>query len=290
MKTFIIVNPIAGRGKAAVVWQQLQRQSAALLAGSTVMFTEYSGHARELAATAARAGFERIVSVGGDGTVHEIINGIAGQPVRLVLVPAGTGNDLARTLSIPAQPVAALSLLAAGRPRPIDLGQVNGVYFMNVAGVGFDAEVVSDVNTGHHFFGGSGAYIFSVLKTLFRYRPAAVDITIDGVTYSSRIYIASVANGQYYGGGMRIAPQAVPDDGIFEICVVREVSKFEFLRVFPAVFQGRHINHPAVSILRGTEVKISSYTSLNVQADGEIVGKTPVTFTMRPQALTVLVP
>jgi len=290
MKTTIIVNPAAGRGKAALVWRHLQQQYGMLLADCPVSFTEYPGHARDLATAAAAAGFEQIVSVGGDGTVHEIINGIAGQTVRLALVPAGTGNDLARTLSIPAQPADALSLLASGRTRRLDLGRVNGVYFVNVAGVGFDAEVVSDVNNRRRLVGGSAAYILSVLRMLLRYRPVAADITVDGVTHPAKIYIAAVANGQYYGGGMRIAPQAVPDDGSFEICVVRELSKFGFLQAFPSVFKGEHSRHPAVSFFRGSEVQISSRTPLCVQADGEVVGRTPVTFTLLPQALTILVP
>ncbi|MGI5840406.1 MAG: diacylglycerol/lipid kinase family protein [bacterium] len=288
MRTIIIINPAAGRGKAAAVWQQLRQSCPELVSACPVSFTERPGHARELAAAAATR-YETIVSIGGDGTVHEIVNGIAGKPVRLVIVPAGTGNDLARILAVPPQPAAALRLMRSGHPREIDLGRVDGVWFMNVSGVGFDAEVVSDVNSGCRFPGGS-AYILSVLKTLFRYRPAAAEITVDGVTHFSRIYIASVANGQYYGGGMRIAPQAALDDGMFDVCVVRDLGKIGFLRAFPTVFKGEHTNHPAVSFYRGREVRITTAAPLTVQADGEVVGRTPVTFTLVPRSLTVLVP
>ncbi len=290
MQILFIVNPKAGRGKALSIWPGLAGRLSALTEAPVVRFTEYPGHARELAAQAVIDGFGTVVSVGGDGTIREIINGLVGSALTLGVIPAGTGNDFARTMTIPANPEAALALLPAKTVRTIDLGVVNGEYFVNVGGVGFDAEVVNDVNTSRWRLRGGGAYALSVLKVLWQYHPAPVRIEIDGRIQHETIYIAAVANGKYYGGGMMVAPGAVPDDGQCELCLVKKLSKLGFLRAFPSVFKGKHGSHPAVSFAQGREIIVTSEIPLVVHADGEIIGRVPARFSLRPGALRVIVP
>ena len=290
MATLAIVNPAAGNGRCGRVWERL-RQEVDGLAGWEFVYTERAGHARELAESAARAGVERVVAVGGDGTVWEVANGLAHSETALATIPMGTGNDTARNFSIPRHPGAAARLIAAGAIRTIDLGVIRTAqatsYFVNVAGFGFDAEVAWRVNRLPKLIGGTLPYVVGVVQTLFGYRSPVMRLHVDGRdnVVERRMFLVAVANTPSYGGGMLIAPDASPDDGMFDVCVVSDLSRLEVLRIVPKLYSGGHVGHPAVEMMRCRELSADADRRVRCHADGELVGELPATFELRPAAL-----
>jgi YegS/Rv2252/BmrU family lipid kinase len=228
VSTLAIVNPVAGKGQAVRVWERVRAGLPSLEPWHCVL-TQYAGHARELASTATARGYERVVAVGGDGTVYEVANGLAGTETTLGIIPAGTGNDTAGNLGVPFDPIAAASLAAQGTARHIDLGEIRTAqstsYFVNVAGFGFDAEVAWRVNRmPRKFVGGTVPYVIGVLETLWQYRAPLMRISVDQQTFERRVFLVAVANNPSYGGGMRIAPNARCDDGLFDLCLVSDAA------------------------------------------------------------------
>jgi len=283
-----IVNPVAGRGAAARAWAQLRT-----LYGWDSAQTERPGHARELAASTAGV-YERVVVVGGDGTASEVANGLAHSPTAMALIPAGTGNDLAVNLGIPRDPVRAANLAATGCARSIDLGHIQTAagtsYFVNIAGFGFDAEVAWRVNRLPKFGGGTLPYIGGVLQTLWQFRSPGMRLTLDNTVIDEPIFLAAVANCASYGGGMRIAPSAQPDDGLFEVCVVKDLNRLEVLRLLPSLYTGGHVRHRAVQIIRCASVSVDASARVLCQADGELVGELPARFAIQAGALQCVTP
>lgn len=249
------------------------------------------GSGGEIARKAALEGADIVAAAGGDGTIGEVANGLVGTGAILGVLPMGTGNDFARTIGIGTDLNLAAKTLLAGEIREIDLGKaVSGGYFINVAGCGFDAEVAWRINHGFRRMRGTPAYIAAVIRTLATFKPAAITLELDGVRSECQVMLCAVANAKTYGGGMRIAPDAELDDGLFDVVLVGDVSRVEFLRAFPKVFKGTHTDHPKVTVLRGKKVSISSETALSTLADGEEIGSTPVEFEMHHKALRVLLP
>jgi diacylglycerol kinase (ATP) len=279
VRSLIVVNPVAGKGKGARVWRSLSEMAA-----SDCVMTERPGHARDLARTAAVQGIERVVAVGGDGTISEVAHGLAGSNTALAIIPAGTGNDCARNLGIPADPPAAARLALSGVQRAIDLGEIQissgRTYFVNVAGFGFDAEVTARVERLPAWVsvGNTLPYVLGVLQALWNYQAPRIAITVDNRTIDRRCFVVAVANGPSYGGGMYVAPEARPDDGVFDVCVIGDVSRAEVLRLVPKMYSGGHRTHPAVEFIRCTELHATSAANVHCQADGELVGGLPVTF------------
>lgn len=295
-RCFIIVNPAAGRGRARRVWESAIRP---VLREGGLSFTEVyedrPGAAVPLAERATRDGYEIVAAVGGDGTVHEILNGILGPSVAprpaLALVPGGTGNDFARGVGIPKDMITAARLLLDGaRRRWVDVGQVNDRYYGTISGVGFDAEVAAEVNRWSKWVAGTIVYTAGILKKLITYRCAPSRITIDGATFELPMFLLAAANTPWYGGGMYMAPHARPDDGYLEVILARDLTKLETLAVLPKVFSGDHLKHPKVSHRQAREIRVESDVPLAIHADGETVGRVPAVFRVLPQALEVVVP
>jgi YegS/Rv2252/BmrU family lipid kinase len=247
------------------------------------------GHARELAQAAAREGYQRVVAIGGDGTVSEVANGLAHTPVALGIIPAGTGNDVARNLGIPSDPAAAAALASTGRARPVDLCQVttrdSTTYFVNVAGFGFDAEAAARVDRLPRLVGGTLPYIVGTLQTLWQYRSPDMRISIDGRSFDRRVFMVAVGNCSSYAGGMRIVPGARFDDGLLDVCLVKDLGRFELLRVVPKLYRGGHIGHPAVELYRCRALTADADARVLCHADGEPVGGSPLRFGILPAAL-----
>ncbi|MHB8756613.1 MAG: diacylglycerol/lipid kinase family protein [Bacillota bacterium] len=287
MSTLVIVNRLAGHGRAAGIWEQIR--PVLLARGSEYEWVETlrPGHATELARDAVSRGFQRVIALGGDGTVHETVNGLALSPIVLGVIPAGTGNDFAKTLALPRNPAQALAAIDSGRVRRIDLARANDRYYMNVAGVGFDAEVAGEANRIPKYIKGAFGYVVSIFRVLPRYSPVSLRIDLDGRILEQPCLLVSAGNGRYYGGGLKICPEAIPDDGLLDVIVGGDLGKAETLAVLPRVFVGTHITHPKVKTYRAVKVRIESPVPLLVQADGEIIGQTPVTFELIPGALAV---
>lgn len=291
-RTLAILNPRAGNGLATRVWAHLQANVPEVRQWDCAM-TEGSGHATQLAAS-ANGSVDRVVVVGGDGTASEVANGLAHSETAMAIIPAGTGNDLCANLGIPADPVKAAHLAATGEPRAIDLGEIRqphgARYFANIAGFGFDAEVAWRVNKLPKLGGGTLPYLAGVFQTLWNFRSADVHLTPDQHVVEEPIFLVAVANCASYGGGMRIAPRALPDDGAFDVCIVKNLSRLEVLRLLPRLYTGGHVGHPAVEIVRCREVSADASGRVLCQADGEIVEALPARFAIRPAALRCVTP
>jgi diacylglycerol kinase (ATP) len=286
VRSLVVVNPMAGKGKGARVWRSLSGTAAV-----DCVMTQRAGHARDLARTAAAEGVERVVAVGGDGTISEVANGLAGSNSALAIIPAGTGNDCARNLGIPRDPTSAMRLALSGDKRAIDLGEIQTssgpAYFVNVAGFGFDAEAAARVEDLPAWVavGSTLPYVLGVLQALWHYQAPRVSIQMNSREIQRRCFVVAVANGPSYGGGMQVAPDARPDDGLFDVCVIGDVSRAEVLQLVPRMYSGGHRTHPAVEFFRCTELHASSLASVQCQADGELVGKLPATFKIHPGGL-----
>jgi len=295
-----IVNPKAGNGKGLRIWKRAAKVLQAKQIPYEVQFTQYTGHAKKLAqAMAEQPDTAAVVAVGGDGTVHEAANGIAGiagSHAALGCIPAGSGDDFARGLGIPRNWQKALERVLAGAPVRIDAARINDGLFVISAGIGFDGEVARMTNRSFYkrllnrIGLGSLSYVISVLRLLASYRPCQVRMELDGRTLDfSDVWLVAVANMPYYGGGMKICPDARHDDGILNVCLVHGIRRIDFLRFFPLVFQGSHVSHPSVLMLSGKRISIEGASPMAIHKDGESAGQTPVCIEALPGRLQAFV-
>jgi YegS/Rv2252/BmrU family lipid kinase len=289
VKLMLIVNPAAGGGRAG---KALAGVEAALREAGFAFHTETTRsleHAGELAREAAAAG-ETAVAFGGDGIVGAVAGALAGGEGILGLLPGGRGNDFARVLGIPREPVAACEVLRSGVVRSLDLGAVGPQTFIGIASVGFDSEANRIANETR-LIGGSLVYAYGALRALMSWHPARFEVTIDGaepITMTG--YTVAVANSKAYGGGMYLAPDASLDDGLLDIVMTADVPRLRFLRLLPTVFKGEHVKQPGVTVLRGAEVHVSADRAFTMYADGDPIAELPVTVRVRPAAVRAIVP
>lgn len=288
----LIVNPIAGDGKCLRKLPRVQKILTEAGVEYSTLMTESTGHAVVLAKQAAQEGFTTAISMGGDGTLNEVLNGLLGTNCVMGFIPAGSGNDFGRTFGLRSGDVEqACTVILDENVREIDVGYTEGKYFLNVAGAGFDAEVGHMANVwGKKYFSGPLAYIASIFRQLIRFSPREMHIELDGRIIDTRAWLVAVGNARYFGGGMMIAPAAEVDDRLFDVCVIGATSKLELLKVLPRVFKGDHIHHQAVTCYRAAHVKLSSESSMVTQADGELLGILPREFTIAEQRIKVLLP
>lgn len=294
----IVLNPVSGRGSGARHRPELERLLRAASVAQTVpeevewkiVETTRAGEATALAARAAEDGAEIVAAAGGDGTLSDVLNGTVGTSAQLALLPLGTGNDFARTVGLYGNLRLAVDALFRGVPKSIDIGRVHNRYFLNVAGCGFDAVVAEQANRGPKWLTGAPAYVAAILGALASFRPTDLRLTLDGKTRTVRAMLCSIANARTYGGGMQIAPNAQLDDGLFDLCLLSECSKLEFLLAFPQVFRGTHTSHPKITMLHARTVKIESEQPVPLLVDGEVIGTTPAEFTICYNAIRFLFP
>jgi diacylglycerol kinase (ATP) len=293
-RLFAIINPVSRKGRASRVWPAVRLTLEEHGLAVTEAVSERRMHAWELAERAARDGYDIVVSVGGDGTNHEVVNGLLSarlpRPPALGLIPAGTANDLARCLRIPFEPQAAARVLLAGDRRRIDVGQVNDRFYATISGVGFDAEVARLVNHWPRYVGGTVLYIAGIVTMLATFSPVESEITIDGRSQRAKMFLLAAANTNWYAGGMFMAPHASIDDGLLAVVWAEDLGKAETLFVLPKLFSGAHLKHPKVFHTTAREVRVTSATPLAIHADGESVGTVPAHFRIIPQALEVAAP
>ncbi len=294
MKIVAIVNPRSGRGAGKRLASSVQAYAGELGLDFQLQFTDGAGHATELATIAASKGIEFVAACGGDGTIHEVLNGLMGTSSILAAIPLGTGNDLCRTLGFGTDWKSALDAIANGRTILMDIGEIEtndgSRYFHNIAGCGFDVAVAEKINSGFKKLRGTTAYIAGVFSTFFSYRAIQMKIEIDGETIESKVMLCAVANAISYGGAMKIAPMARIDDGLLDIVIVEETSLLEFLMTFPKVFKGTHLSHPKVKHFTAKSVRIEASTKSSLLADGELYSVTPATFTILSGAISIIVP
>jgi YegS/Rv2252/BmrU family lipid kinase len=249
-------------------------------------------HARVLAEEGARAG-ETVVALSGDGMIGVVADALRHIPGAVLgVLPGGRGNDLARVLGIPRDPIAACTVIADGVPRAMDVGEVAGQAFVGIASVGFDSDANRIANEAPAWLGNL-VYAYGALRALWSWRSARFELELEppGERISFTAYTVGACNSKTYGGGMRAAPDALLDDGLLDVVVLESLSKLEFLtKVLPKVFTGAHVQLPSVHVYRAAEVEISSDRPFTMYADGDPIGDLPVRVRAVRGAVSVLVP
>ena len=272
----LVINPVAGQGKGATVGTYV----AGYLNSRGIKYEIIIGRSGLDQADSLQRFLDRnpdcsgVIAVGGDGLLHLVLQKITPAQVPLALIPAGTGNDFVRTLGWSPDDVdAILQAVLSKNPQSVDLGLVDGEWFAAILSTGFDSIVNEKANT-MSWPKGPMKYNVAIAIELPRFAPRHYEIVLDDRTISTQAMLIAVANGRSYGGGMLVCPHADIADGYFDVMVLHPVSKLEFIKVFPRVFKGTHITHPAVEIVRSKSVKISS--DAVAYADGERIGQLPV--------------
>jgi len=290
-KTAFVVNPTSGAGYAGKTWPHI----AAMLDQSgqqyKVYFTRGRGDGTTLAAKAVKEGAELVVAVGGDGTLFEVVNGIDPDQTVFAVIPLGTGNGFRRSCALPGQWQAVLLGLSSWQPRRIDLGVINGTYFLNVAGIGFDAAVAEMASEKYKMIKGYTAYVVAFFDELthFDHFSTRIDCAEWEIEQQNTLVVV-VANGSYYGGGFTIAPQADIDDGKLDLIIIRKMTNPETTVLAFQALVGKHLDHSAVIATKIDHIKIEADHQVLVHIDGEVIGKLPVEIGIKPGALQILAP
>jgi len=301
-----IVNPIAGSGRAHGYTPRIEAWMAEQGIDGRLLETRERGHAERLAAAATDLGHDRVIAVGGDGTIQEVLNGLLtagaapdGGPPSLGIIPAGRGNDLARSVFLPLDPMACLPIAVGATGRRFDVGKATSEdgavrYFGAAGGVGFDAEVAYTMAVRRRFWmRGEAGYFLGTLNELRRFHNSELRITLrsDGEdrVVDQRFLFVAFANGPYYGGGMLICPDAETDDGRLDVCLVGDLSRFEALRELPGIYKAKHVNNKKVEIVRARSLHIEGDASARVHLDGEPFGTASVEISLLPGAVSVAV-
>jgi len=300
---FAILNPNAGKGKGKKDWNRISEILTANGLKYSVRFTERKGEATEFTRELIAGGYKRIISIGGDGTLNEIVNGIFTQDHRspseiiLSMIPVGTGNDWGRMFGIPLVYEGSAQVISEEKTMLHDIGVIDYYsgkekqrrYFLNIAGMGFESVVVFKTNKQKEKGKSSKAiYFINLLSSLISYRNTKAEITIDGKTSMARIFSINVGNGRYCGGGMRQTPDAIPDDGLLDITVIKEMGRLEIIRNLNLLYDGTILSHPKVDGYRSDNLKVSSESLLYVEADGESLGHGPAEFGIIPSAINIV--
>ena len=297
--TVFLVNPASDGGKTGRRWPGLANQASHLGLHGETLFSGRPGHLIELARQAVDGGASLVVAVGGDGTLNEVVNGIAGRDVDLATIPLGTGMDFVRTYRIPTSFHEAVRVALRGAPRTIDAGRVRyrtwgggeaERWFANVGSVGMSGAVAQRVNGMSKALGGKATFFYALTRVFLEWQNSDVTVRLDGEERRGPMHDVVVANGVWHGGGMMLAPEARPDDGLFDVVLIGDIGRLDFLTTAPKIYKGRHVGHPKVEVVRSARVEVDAVELLPIEVEGEQVGTTPAVFEVVPGALRVRVP
>jgi diacylglycerol kinase (ATP) len=239
------------------------------------------------------------VAVGGDGTLNEVVNGAACRDVDVATIPLGTGMDFGRTYAIPRRFEDAVRVATGGAVRTIDAGRVSyrtwggepaERWFANVGSVGMSGAVAQRANGMSKALGGKVTFFYALTRVFLEWQNTEVTVRVDDAERHGRMHDVIVANGVWHGGGMKLAPDASPDDGKLDVVLIGDVGKLDFLTTAPKLYRGKHVHHPKVEVLRTRRVEVDAPVPLPIELEGEQVGTTPATFEVVPRALRVRVP
>lgn len=285
----VLVNPTSGRGLGARLAEPVRDHLRTAGIDVRLLLTRDAEHATQLAAEAVTEGVDGLVVVGGDGMVHLVAQSLAHTEVPLGVVPAGTGNDLARALGIPrTDPMAATDIVVAGQVRSLDAGTAGGRMFTTVLCSGFDARVAERTRT-MSWPRGRRRYDVAILAELRQLRPVPYTLELDGETWETEAFLVAAGNTASYGGGLRMCEGADPHDGLLEVAVIAPLKLTELARLLPKLSKGAHLGHPAVQMRRVKRISIAAPDQL-AYADGERVGAVPVTVEAVPDAMRMFLP
>jgi len=299
-RTVFLVNPASANGSTGSRWAQLAHVAAgAGLTGNT-FFSERPGHLTELARAAADDGADLLVVVGGDGALHEVANGIVGRDgVDVAVVMRGTGMDFARTYGIPTKPERAFDVALRGRTREIDVARVTyrswsgdetSEHLVNVGSVGMSADAARRANSRSKALGGKATFFLTIAESFVRWRNVEMRVRAGEDVRRGKMTSVVVANGQYHGGSMWLAPEAQPDDGLLDAVLIGDITKSDFVRSVGRIYRGTHLTHPKIELLRAPRVEVDADQPVPLELDGEQPGTTPARFEIVPRALRIRVP
>ena len=290
MRVIILLNPTARRGKA----RRLLKGALEVFRQQHVQFdvreSQSAGHLTRLARQACGEKPDLVISAGGDGTHHYVINGLFKSGIPLGILPMGTGNDFAMGVGVPLDVPTAAAAIVTGRVREIDLAQVGAVVYGCIAGAGFDSTVTRFANEHARWLSGPLAYTWSLLRCMHEYRPLKVEIMADGESLAEEVLFAVVGNNASYGGGIRLAPRAKLDDGLLDLCIVPCLGRLELLWWLPRAYRGKHLRHPRIKYLQARKITLRTTSHMELFGDGEFLQELPATIEVLPRALRVIVP
>ncbi|MBM7846470.1 diacylglycerol/lipid kinase family protein [Herpetosiphon giganteus] len=292
LRLAVILNPHSNRQRAAHQASHIMAMLSHFGLEASLFKTTHVGHATSLAQQCVAEGtWDGIIAAGGDGTINEIVNGMAGSQLPLSFVPLGTGNDFVKMLKLPANSIVeAIRAIANNQLRQIDLGMINEHWFINGVGIGLDANVAIEAQKLKRIKGGL-VYIIAVLKSILRYEARDLLIETDDLTLQQRINMATVGNGGYHGGGFWVTPAAKIDDGLLDVCLTGEQSRWSMVRDSARVRQGTHGDLPSVTMLKTRTFKLYSERGVPVHVDGEVFSASlhDISISIQPAALTIRV-
>ncbi|MHB1243034.1 MAG: diacylglycerol/lipid kinase family protein [Gaiellaceae bacterium] len=298
--TVFLVNPASANGSTGRRWAEIAHRAATKGLEGDALISTRPGELTDLARGAAEGGATLLVVVGGDGSVNEVANGIAGHDgVELAVIPRGTGWDFARSFGVPHRLDGALDVALTGTARTVDLGRASyrawdgseaSTLFANVASAGMSGAIAQRANETTKALGGKVSYLVATFAVFAKWQNSELRVTVDGESRVGRMHDIVVANGTTFGGGMRICPEARPDDGLFDVLTIGDLTKRDLLLTLPKTYRGAHLPHPKAELLRGASVTVDADGPLPVELDGEQPGTTPVRFEIVPRALRVRAP
>lgn len=298
-----VVNPASANGSTRRRWPEMAHRAAELGLVGHSLLSERPGQIAELARSASEEGARLVVAVGGDGTVNEAVNGLMrvepGRRAELATIPRGTGKDFARSFGIPTDVESALRAARDGSTRTVDVGHASFAawdgspeesYFTNFAGAGISGAIAARANTSSKALGGRVSFLWATTSVFIRWRNSEYEVEIDGERRSGRMLEVLAAIGSQLAGGMRLAPEADPADGLFDVALIGDATKIDFVRTLPKIYRGTYLPHPRAEVVRGRRVRIETALPLPIALDGEQPGTTPAVFEIVPAALRLRVP
>ncbi|ACK42883.1 MULTISPECIES: diacylglycerol/lipid kinase family protein [Dictyoglomus] len=285
MKYHILFNPTSNRGRAGKRYHELVNVLEEENLDYTIEFTLGKEGTIKQVEEALRRGVDVVVAAGGDGTINEVVNGLKGRGI-LGIIPLGRGNDIAISYRIPRDIRKAVKLLKNGIIKEVDIGLLDGRYFVGIAGTGF----VGDVNYNSNKLNLTGfkGYLISVFTTLKEFKYPECEVSFDGISWKGRITLIALGNTSYYGGGMKLLPTSDPEDGYFDVGIAQKIHPIELILTFPLVYLGKHTINPHIKIYRGREVRIASDQDLIISFDGEMIVSKEIKFTNVPKFQKVI--
>lgn len=295
-----LVNPASAGGSTGRRWPEIAHRCASLGLTGDALLSQEPGELAGLAHKAVQEGAQLLVVVGGDGSVNEVVNGVGElDGFDLAVLPHGTGWDLARSVGIPRRLEDAVGTALAGHVRKIDLGLVTfrtwagaegRAYFANVGSAGISGAIAKRANETSKALGGKISYYWSTLAVFLDWQSGDLRVSVDDEIRSGRMIDVLVANGRYVAGGMMMCPEAEPDDGVFDVLLIGDVTKRDLLFVLPKTYRGNHLPHPRLEVLRGRTVTVDAEEQLPIEVDGEQPGTTPARFEILSRRLRLRAP
>ncbi|MFC0557678.1 diacylglycerol/lipid kinase family protein [Halalkalibacter alkalisediminis] len=289
---YFIVNKTSGNGRSIKIWNEIEGilkekkvTYMVLLSSNKIEVLEYISTIKS-----RNSRVDGVVALGGDGTIHEIINQLIGTVYPFTVIPTGSGNDFARARGITKDYEQEIDRILKKGQQTIDLLKIGDRHCMTVVGIGFDGKVAKEANEMKlkKWFGGL-AYFFIIFKVLISYKPTYTKLLLNGEErIFERVWLIAIANHPYYGGGMKICPDATSNDGKLDICIIHSLPKWRLLFILAAVFKGKHVTMTGVEYVQVESIEVESNEPLYVTADGEIMGQTPTTVTVTKDAFHVI--